>query len=179
MNERVHLVGVSGTGMAGLAMLFRELGFAVQGSDAVFDAPMGPALEASGVTCLRGFSADHVTGELDLVVVGNAIGRDNVEATAVRARGVRALSMSAALREFFLEGRRPLVAAGTHGKTTTSAMCAWILTSAELEPGYFIGGLPKNLPSGAAVGLLRRKIVGGTARPAPFVIEGDEYDAVY
>ncbi|WP_394825174.1 UDP-N-acetylmuramate--L-alanine ligase [Pendulispora albinea] len=179
MSNVVHLVGISGTGMGALAMLFRELGWEVRGSDLAFDPPIGPALEAAGVTCLRGYAAEHVAGELDLVVVGNAIRRDNVEATAVRERGLRALSMSAALREYFLTGRRPLVVTGTHGKTTTSAMSAWICASADLEPGYFIGGLPKNFPSGAAVGSLRRKIVGGSAPPAPFVIEGDEYDAVY
>ena len=178
-SQRVHLVGVSGTGMGALAMLFREIGCEVQGSDLSFDPPIGPALEAAGVTCLRGYSAEHVAGDLDLVVVGNAIRRDNVEALAVVERGHRALSMSAALREYFLAGRRPLVVTGTHGKTTTSSMCAWIFACAEFEPGYFIGGLPKNLPSGAAVGSQRRKIVGGSARPAPFVVEGDEYDSVY
>ncbi|WP_394835150.1 Mur ligase domain-containing protein [Pendulispora rubella] len=179
MSRRVHMVGVSGTGMGALAILLREIGYDVQGSDASFDPPIGPALEAAGVRCLRGFSAEHITRDLDFIVVGNAIRRDNPEALAVAESGVRALSMSGALREFFLAGRRPLVVTGTHGKTTTSAMCAWLLRSAELEPGYFIGGLPKNLPSGAAVGSLRRKIVGATAPPTPFVVEGDEYDAVY
>jgi UDP-N-acetylmuramate: L-alanyl-gamma-D-glutamyl-meso-diaminopimelate ligase len=165
--------------MGALAMLFRDLGWQVTGSDMSFDPPMGPALESAGVKCLRGYQADHVGASLDLVIVGNAIRRDNVEAQTALGRGQRALSMSGALREIFLEGKRSLVVAGTHGKTTTSAMCAWLLAGGELEPGFFIGGLPKNFPSGAALGSSRRKIVGQGAPRVPFVIEGDEYDAVF
>lgn len=176
---RVHLVGVSGTGMGQLAMLLRDAEHDVSGSDMAFDPPIGPALEAAGIRCLRGYDASHVAKDLDLVVVGNAIRKDNAEAVRAAELDLPRSSMSAALRNLFLLGRRPLVVAGTHGKTTTSAMCAWILEVAKLEPGYFIGGLPKNFPSGAAIGSTKRKIVGATARPAPFVVEGDEYDAVY
>ncbi|HTB75762.1 MAG TPA: Mur ligase family protein, partial [Polyangiaceae bacterium] len=98
------------------------------------------------------------------------------EAQAVEALGIPRTSMSGALRERFLAKRRPLVVAGTHGKTTTSAMCAWMLSRAGLEPGWFIGGLPKGLPASAAIGSTR--IRPGQGR-APFVVEGDEYDAVY
>ena len=184
----VHLVGVSGTGMGALAMLFREDGHTVTGSDVRFDPPIGPALRDAGITCLEGFDKKHLAPAPDLVIVGNAIRKDNVEAVFAKESGLRAVSMSGALREHYLMGRRPLVVAGTHGKTTTSAMCAWILASAGLEPGYFIGGLPKNLPSGAAIGSRRRKLLGASSpllpgapegKPSPFVIEGDEYDAVY
>ncbi|MEO6418968.1 MAG: Mur ligase domain-containing protein [Polyangiaceae bacterium] len=174
----VHLVGVSGTGMGALAVLFREAGHDVSGSDTSFDPPIGPALEAAGVRCQKGFDPAHLEPVPDLIVVGNVIRRDNPEATAIRERGLEATSMSGALREVFLKGRRPVVVAGTHGKTTTSAMCAWVLTCAELDPGYFIGGLPKNFPSGAAIGSTKRRLLGG-GKPAPFVVEGDEYDAVY
>ncbi len=176
---RVHLVGVSGTGMGQLAMLLRDAGHDVSGSDVSFDPPMGPALEAAGIRCLRGYDAAHVTRDLELVVVGNAIRKDNPEAARAVELELHRASMSGTLRELFLQGRRPLVVCGTHGKTTTSAMCAWILATAKLEPGWFIGGLPKNLPSGAGIGATRRKIVGASARPSPFVVEGDEYDAVY
>jgi UDP-N-acetylmuramate: L-alanyl-gamma-D-glutamyl-meso-diaminopimelate ligase len=176
---RVHLVGVSGTGMGQLAMLLRDAGHDVSGSDMAFDPPIGPALEAAGIRCLEGYDAAHVTKDLELVVVGNAIRKDNAEALRAIDLDLPRSSMSATLRNLFLLGRRPLVVAGTHGKTTTSAMCAWILEVAKLEPGYFIGGLPKNFPSGAATGSTKRKIVGASARPAPFVVEGDEYDAVY
>ncbi len=175
----VHLIGVSGTGMGALAALFTQAGHDVSGSDAAFDPPIGPALETAGVRCLEGYDAAHLEPAPDLVVVGNAIRRTNVEAIAAEERGLPRVSMSAALREHFLEGRRPLVVAGTHGKTTTAAMCAWILTRAEREPGWFIGGLPKNLPAGAAIGSTKRKLSASGAARAPFVVEGDEYDAVY
>ena len=176
---RVHLVGVSGTGMGQLAMLLRDAGHDVSGSDMAFDPPIGPALEAAGIRCLKGYEAAHITKDIELVVIGNAIRKENPEALRAVELDLQRSSMSAALRNLFLLGRRPLVVCGTHGKTTTSAMGAWILEVAKLEPGYFIGGLPKNFPSGAAMGSTRRKIVGASARPAPFVVEGDEYDAVY
>ena len=174
----VHLIGVSGTGMGSLAMLFREAGHEVSGSDGAFDAPMGPALRTAGVKCFTGFAASNLESKPDLVIVGNAIRKDNTEALATIERDLPRTSMSAALREHFLVGRRPLVVAGTHGKTTTSAMAAWLLASAGMDPGYFIGGLPKNFPSGAAIGSTRKSLVAGHVR-APFVVEGDEYDAVY
>ena len=175
---RVHLVGVSGTGMGALAALFREAGHEVSGSDIAFDPPIGPTLRAIGVTCFEGYDAAHVDPSLDLVVVGNAIRRSNPEAEAAERSGIRRASMSAALRDGFLAGRRPLVVAGTHGKTTTSAMCAWLLERAGLEPGWFIGGIPKGLKGGAAIG--STKVRPGRQVPrAPFVVEGDEYDAVY
>lgn len=182
---RIHLIGVCGTGMGQLATLLRDAGHDVSGSDAAFDPPMGPALRGSGVRCLEGYRPEHVPSSLDLVVVGNAIRKDNPEAVRADELGLQRRSMSATLRETFLKERRPLVVCGTHGKTTTSAMCAWILQNADLEPGYFIGGLPKNFPSGAAIGSAKRKL--GASNPkvstpfarTPFVVEGDEYDAVY
>ena len=178
---RVHLVGVSGTGMGALAALLREASDEVSGSDAAFDPPVGPMLRGLGIRLLEGYEAAHVEDEPrpDLVVVGNAIRRTNAEAQAVEALGLPRTSMSRALRERFLVRRRPLVVAGTHGKTTTSAMCAWLLSKAGYQPGWFIGGLPKGLPASAAIGstLVRPGQKGGPR--APFVVEGDEYDAVY
>jgi UDP-N-acetylmuramate: L-alanyl-gamma-D-glutamyl-meso-diaminopimelate ligase len=179
---RIHLVGVAGTGMGQLAMLLRDAGHDVSGSDVAFDPPMGPALEAAGIRCLRGWNPENIGRDLDLVVVGNAIRRDNPEALRAIELELPRASMSGTLRERFLAGKRALVVTGTHGKTTTSAMCAWILEAAGLEPGFFIGGLPKNFPSGARVARTKRKLVAGSAPAspkAPFVVEGDEYDAVY
>jgi UDP-N-acetylmuramate: L-alanyl-gamma-D-glutamyl-meso-diaminopimelate ligase len=173
---RVHLVGVSGTGMGALAALLVEAGHEVSGSDVAFDPPIGPALEALAVRCLRGYDASHVDDRPDLVVVGNAIRRENPEAVAAERLGLTRVSMSAALREHFLARRRPLVVTGTHGKTTTSAMCAWLLSRVGQDPGWFIGGIPKGLDRGAAIGSTR--VRPGTGR-APFVVEGDEYDAVF
>jgi UDP-N-acetylmuramate: L-alanyl-gamma-D-glutamyl-meso-diaminopimelate ligase len=174
---RVHLVGVSGTGMGALAALFVEAGHEVSGSDAAFDPPIGPALRAMNVRCLEGYEAAHLAEpQPDLVVVGNAIRKANPEAAEAERLGLARTSMSAALREHFLAKRRPLVVAGTHGKTTTSAMCAWLLSRGGFEPGWFIGGIPKGLGAGAAVGSTRVRPDRGRS---PFVVEGDEYDAVY
>jgi UDP-N-acetylmuramate: L-alanyl-gamma-D-glutamyl-meso-diaminopimelate ligase len=173
---RVHLVGVSGSGMGALAALFREAGDDVSGSDVAFDPPMGPALRAIGIRCLTGYDAAHLEPRPDLVVVGNAIRRGNPEAEAALRLGVERASMSAALRRRFLATRRPLLVAGTHGKTTTSAMCAWLLSRAGFEPGWFIGGVPKGLPAAACIGSTRFRPDRGRA---PFVVEADEYDAVY
>jgi UDP-N-acetylmuramate: L-alanyl-gamma-D-glutamyl-meso-diaminopimelate ligase len=174
----VHLVGVSGTGMGALAALLRAAGHEVSGSDVAFDPPIGPTLEAAGVKCMVGYDAAHVDrpSPPDLVVVGNAIRRNNPEAEAVERMGIERASMSGALRTHFLAGRRSLVVAGTHGKTTTSAMCAWLLASGGYEPGWFIGGIPKGLAGGSAIGSARVRPDRGRA---PFVVEGDEYDAVY
>jgi UDP-N-acetylmuramate: L-alanyl-gamma-D-glutamyl-meso-diaminopimelate ligase len=180
---KAHFVGVSGTGMGALATLFREAGHDVSGSDASFDPPIGPALQAAGVRCLEGYSASHVSDtKPDLVVVGNAIRKENPEALEAIVLDVPRASMSSALRTHFLEGRRPFVVCGTHGKTTTSSMAAWLLEKAGTEPGFFIGGVPKNFGKGAKIGNAKRKLGSSGAVKAlrsPFVVEGDEYDAVY
>ena len=173
---RVHFVGVSGTGMGSLAALCREAGDEVSGSDVAFDPPMGPALRAMGVECREGYAAAHLVPRPDLVVVGNAIRRGNAEAEEAERLGVSRASMSAMLRDRFLRKRRPLVVTGTHGKTTTSTMCAWLLSRTGNDPGWFIGGLPKGLPSSARIGA---PIIRPDRGRAPFVVEGDEYDAVY
>src|SRR5580693_1585133 len=145
---RVHLTGVCGSGMGSLAVLLREAGHDVSGSDVAFDPPTGPALEAAGVRCLKGWDPAHLDAKPDLVVVGNVIRRDNPEAVAVEARGLPRTSMSRALRDLFLVGRRPLVVAGTHGKTTTASMCAHVFAKSDRAPGWFIGGVPRDLPAG-------------------------------
>src|SRR5271170_6037477 len=172
----VHLIGVSGAGMGSLAALLHEAGERVTGSDVSFGAPIGPMLERLGIQCFTGYDAAHLESRPDLTVVGNAIRRDNPEAAQALRLGLRTLSMSETLRERFLAKRRPLVVAGTHGKTTTSAMCAGILKDGGLEPGWFIGGIPKGLQSSASTGSTR--VRPGRGR-APFVVEGDEYDAAY
>src|ERR1019366_8425168 len=153
---RIHMVGVSRTGMGALAALFREEGDEVSGSDVAFNPPVGPMLKTLGVRCLEGYDAANLDPRPDLVVVRNAIRRTNVGARGVEALALEGVlaktSMSAALRERFLAKRRPLVVAGTHGKTTPSAMCAWLLSRAGYEPGWFIGGVPKGVAGGGGVG---------------------------
>lgn len=162
------MIAIGGTGMAPLACLLQEQGHHVRGSDGPLYPPMSTLLEAVGIEPMVGFDAAHLEPRPDLVVVGNAVPRDNPEAVAAERAGLKMVSMPEALYRFFLAQRRPLVAAGTHGKTTTTALAAWVYHAAGADPGYLIGGLPSNLPASFAVG-------GGER----FVIEGDEYNAAY
>src|SRR5689334_10084832 len=123
---RIHIVGVSGTGMGSLAGLLVELGHDVSGSDVAFDPPMGPALAEWGVRLFQGFDAAHLADRPDLVVVGNVCRKDNPEARAAIDGGMPYTHIAGALREFALAGTRPLVVGGTHGKTTTTALAAWL-----------------------------------------------------
>ena len=180
----VHFVAVAGTGMGTLAGLFRAAGHEVSGSDTAFHPPMGPALAGWGIRLLQGFDPAHLDPRPDLVVVGNVCRATNVEALAARERGIPVTTMPHALAEHLLGGTSPLVVAGTHGKTTTTAMCAWILKAAGREPGLLVGGLPKNfeasflLPGRSRVALPQLG-EAGPLRRVPFVIEGDEYDTAY
>jgi UDP-N-acetylmuramate: L-alanyl-gamma-D-glutamyl-meso-diaminopimelate ligase len=178
----VHIVAVAGTAMGSLAGLLVELGHEVSGSDVAFDPPMGPALEAWGVRCLQGFDARHLEPEPDLVVVGNVCRRDNVEAKAAIERGLEFTHVAGALRRFALEGTSPLVVAGTHGKTTTTSIAAWLLEATGYEPGFLVGGIPKNFERSfrtAREPRRRLETVGGPRRQKPFVLEGDEYDTAF
>lgn len=182
---RVHLVAVCGTGMGSLAGLFLEAGHEVSGSDVSYDPPMGPALRSWGVRCLEGFDPAHLDPRPDLVIIGNVCRRDNPLARAAIDGGLRYTDMAHALAEHVLEGRAPLVVAGTHGKTTTTAMAAWLLHDTGREPGFLIGGLPKNFDRSFALGSARRRLpssgesVLGVNRAPPFVLEGDEYDTAF
>src|SRR5512139_122681 len=154
--------------MAPLACLLQGEGHLVTGSDGPLYPPMSTLLEAAGIRPGVGFDPARLDPAPDLVVVGNAVRRDNPEAVETERRGLPRLSMPEALARFFLAGRRPLVVAGTHGKTTTTALAAWVLAHAGRDPGYLVGGVPVDL--GAS---FRR---GGGER---FVVEGDEYNAAY
>jgi UDP-N-acetylmuramate: L-alanyl-gamma-D-glutamyl-meso-diaminopimelate ligase len=181
----VHFIAVAGTGMGALAGLFKAAGHDVSGSDVAFHPPMGPALERWGIRLMRGFDPAHLDPAPDLVVIGNVCKPSNPEAKAARERGLRTTSMAHALADHLLKGAAPLVVGGTHGKTTTSSMCAWLLHEAGRDPGFLIGGLPKNfdasfrLPASAAVRLPRMGGAGVSLRATPFVVEGDEYDTAF
>src|SRR5688500_1453438 len=123
----IHVVAVAGTGMGALAGLLKELGHDVSGSDVVFDPPMGPALEAWGVRLMQGFSPGNLEPRPDLVVVGNVCRPDNPEARAAIDGGLPTTHIAGALERFALAQTAPLVVAGTHGKTTTTALAAWLL----------------------------------------------------
>lgn len=164
----IHLIAIGGSGMAPFACLLQGLGHSVRGSDGPLYPPMSTLLEDAGIAPLGGYDAAHLDPSPDLVVVGNAVRRDNPEAVEAERRGLPLYSMPQALGRFFLDGCRPLVVAGTHGKTTTSSMAAWVYTDGGADPGFLVGGVPQNL------GVSFR--AGGGER---FVIEGDEYNCAY
>ena len=166
--SHIHLIAVCGVGMASLAGLLQSRGYHVTGSDQNVYPPMSTYLNDIGIDVLAGFSPDHVEPRPDLVVVGNAVTRANPEAQAVLQQNIPYISFPQALGQFLIGSRESLVVAGTHGKTTTSALAAWVLTAAALEPGFFVGGVPTNFSSGWKVG------AGDHV-----VIEGDEYDTAF
>jgi UDP-N-acetylmuramate: L-alanyl-gamma-D-glutamyl-meso-diaminopimelate ligase len=168
----VHLIGVCGTAMATLAALLRHRGLTVQGSDQSVYPPMSDFLVREGIRTFEGYDADHVDTSVELVIVGNAISRGNVELEAVLDRKLRHLSLPEAIREYFLWDATSIVIAGTHGKTTTTSMAGWLLTHGGVDPTVFVGGIARNLGENGSSYRLGRK-------HAPFVIEGDEYDSAF
>ena len=172
--HRVHFIGICGTAMATLAAMLKRKGFDVRGSDQDVYPPMSTFLEAEGIPALAGYRGDHITDDLDLVVVGNAISRGNPELEAVLDRKLRYCSLPEAIREHFLWNARSIVVAGTHGKTTTSSIVGWLLTHGGLDPSVLVGGIARNFDSGGDGGSSYRL---GQGRD--FVIEGDEYDSAF
>ncbi|MGE0449146.1 MAG: UDP-N-acetylmuramate:L-alanyl-gamma-D-glutamyl-meso-diaminopimelate ligase [Vicinamibacterales bacterium] len=168
---RVHFIGVCGTAMATLAAMLARKGFDVRGSDADVYPPMSDFLAAEGITVFSGYRSEQITADLDLVVVGNAISRGNPELEEVLDRKIRYCSLPEAIREHFLWGARSIVIAGTHGKTTTTALTGWVLTHAGADPTILVGGIARNLGDGGSSYRM------GQGRD--FVIEGDEYDSAF
>jgi UDP-N-acetylmuramate: L-alanyl-gamma-D-glutamyl-meso-diaminopimelate ligase len=164
MSRVFYLIAIGGTAMTPLAALLVEKGERVLGSDLPLYPPMSDRLSALGIDVLPGFAAANLPAGVDRVVVGNLAGKDNPELVAALSRGLPVASMPETLRTEFLAGRHPVVVAGTHGKTTTTALTAWLLAAAGEAPGYLVGGEPRNFPAPSAIG-------GGPA----FVVEGDEY----
>jgi UDP-N-acetylmuramate: L-alanyl-gamma-D-glutamyl-meso-diaminopimelate ligase len=168
---RIHLIGVCGTAMATLAALLKHQGHDVSGSDEHVYPPMSDFLSAERIHVLEGYRADHVAAAPDLVVVGNAISRGNAELEAVLDRGIRYASLPETIRDQWLWDAHSIVIAGTHGKTTTTALTGWLLTAAGADPTVLIGGIAQNFGEDGA----SYRVGKGKA----FVIEGDEYDSAY
>jgi UDP-N-acetylmuramate: L-alanyl-gamma-D-glutamyl-meso-diaminopimelate ligase len=166
--KRVHFIGVCGTAMATLAAMLKARGMDVQGSDHGVYPPMSDFLAREQIRVFDGYDAAHITTDIDLVVVGNAISRGNVELETVLDRKVRYCSLPEAIRDHFLWDRRSIVLAGTHGKTTTTSLAAWLLTSAGEDPSLLVGGIASNFDGSYRLGSGR-----------DFVIEGDEYDSAF
>ncbi len=161
-------MGICGTAMGSVAAAFRDAGFRVTGSDSSVYDPMKSFLEGRGITILDGYKAENLPDDVDLFVIGNAQSRGNPEVEEVLRRKLHYVSMPELLREQILRGKRNFVVSGTHGKTTTSSLLAWILESAGRNPNFVIGGIPENLGQGA-------RFTGGELT----VLEGDEYDSAF
>lgn len=166
--QRIHLIGVCGTGMGSLAGLLAEAGADVRGSDEAVYPPMSTMLRDKGIRVLEGYKASHLDDRPDLVIVGNIATRQNPEALAAVERGIPYLSMPQALGRLFLEGRHSIVVAGTHGKTTSSAVMAFVLSAAGRDPSFLVGGVLIDFGRSYTLG-----------RGEDFVLEGDEYETSY
>ncbi len=171
--QHVHLIGICGSAMASLAGLLQLRGWRVTGSDKAAYPPMSDLLEQLKIPIAQPFAEENLSPRPDLVIVGNAISRGNPELEFVLDRRIPFRSLAQVIHEEFLVGREPLVVAGTHGKTTTTSMLAWIYETAAhenpaLEPSFLVGGIAENFGSSFAL------------RPTkPFILEGDEYDTAF
>jgi UDP-N-acetylmuramate: L-alanyl-gamma-D-glutamyl-meso-diaminopimelate ligase len=166
--SHIHLIAICGVGMASLAGLLQARGYRVTGSDQNVYPPMSTYLAEIGISVMPGFCAEHLSQRPDLVIIGNAVSRGNPEAEHVLEQGIPYSSFPQALGGFLIGSRQALVVAGTHGKTTTTALAAWVLTRADLAPGFFVGGVPLNF--------------GGGWHPGTgdyVILEGDEYDSAF
>jgi UDP-N-acetylmuramate: L-alanyl-gamma-D-glutamyl-meso-diaminopimelate ligase len=166
--KSVHFVGIGGTAMASAAAAMQDRGFAVTGSDQNVYPPMSTFLAGKQIEVMNGYAERNLAHKPDLVVIGNAISRGNPEAEFVLDHKLRYCSLPELLKEFFIRGKRSIVVAGTHGKTTTTALLAWVFEHNKLNPGFLLGGIPNNLGQGARF-----------TDSEWFIIEGDEYDTAF
>lgn len=166
--KHLHFIAICGTGMASLACLMKGMGYTITGSDRDAYPPMSTLLEKEDIEIVKGFNPSNLNSTPDLVIIGNVVTRDNPEAMEVMRRKIPYLSFPEALKEFFLKDRIPIVVAGTHGKTTTSSLLAWILESSGFAPSFLIGGVPLNFDKSFKLGKGRY-----------IVVEGDEYDCAF
>lgn len=167
-DKHLYFMGICGTAMGSVAAAFRDAGYRVTGSDTQVYDPMKSFLEGRDISILDGYKAENLSDDIDLYVIGNAQSRGNPEVEEVLRRKLHYVSLPELLREQVLRGKRNLVVTGTHGKTTTSSLLAWILEAAGRNPNFIIGGIPENLGQGA-------RITGSDLT----VLEGDEYDSAF
>ena len=166
--KSVHFTGIGGTAMAAAAAAMHDKGFHVTGSDQNVYEPMASFLAGKKIAVMNGYAEQNLAHKPDLVVIGNAISRGNPEAEHVLDHKLRYCSLAALLAEFFIRGKRSLVVAGTHGKTTTTSLLTWVFEHNGLNPSYLIGGIPNNFSQGARF-----------TDSEWFIIEGDEYDTAF
>jgi UDP-N-acetylmuramate: L-alanyl-gamma-D-glutamyl-meso-diaminopimelate ligase len=166
--KSIHMIAICGTGMGALASMLKDTGFDITGSDQKVYPPMSEFLSSKDIKITEGFSERNVAYGPDLVIVGNAVSKDNPEVVGMNQMGLEFCSMPQAINRFVASGKKPLVITGTHGKTTTSSILAWILYEAGLDPTFMIGGILKNFESNYRLGSGEH-----------MVIEGDEYDTAF
>ena len=166
--KNIHLIAICGTGMGALGSMLKDLGYTVTGSDHKVYPPMSEFLSNKGIQIAEGFNEKNVSYGPDLVVVGNAVSKDNPEVVKMDQMGLEFCSMPQAVNRFVAADKKQLVITGTHGKTTTSSILAWILYHAGLDPVFMIGGIVKNFNSNYRLG-----------KGDYIVIEGDEYDTAF
>jgi len=166
--QKFHFIGICGTAMGSVAVALQERGFKISGSDESVYPPMSIFLEDHEIKLHQGYRAENIPADADVVVIGNAMKRGNPEVETVLNRKLFYLSLPEVLKNYFLRGKHNLVVTGTHGKTTTTSLLTWIMEKAGRNPGYLIGGIPKNLGQGAYLNDSKY-----------FVIEGDEYDSAF
>ena len=166
--ESIHMIAICGTGMGALASMLKDMGFEITGSDQKVYPPMSIFLSSKHIEITEGFSEKNIAFRPDLVIVGNAVSKDNPEVVGMRQMGLEFCSMPQAVNRFIGSGKKSLVITGTHGKTTTSSILAWILYEAGLDPTFMIGGILKNFESNYRLGSGEHMI-----------IEGDEYDTAF
>jgi UDP-N-acetylmuramate: L-alanyl-gamma-D-glutamyl-meso-diaminopimelate ligase len=166
--KHAHLIGICGTAMASLAALLQDRGYRVTGSDTAAYPPMSDFLRVRGIQIMQPYAASNLSPRPDVVVVGNAISRGNPELEVVLNEHIPMRSLPQTLHQDFLMGRESLVVAGTHGKTTTTSMLAWIFETAGLKPSFLVGGIAENFGSSFALNDTKH-----------FIIEGDEYDSAF
>ena len=166
---QIYFIGICGTAMGNGALLLREIGYNVSGSDENVYPPMSDLLSASGIKIFSGYDVSHFKERPDLVVIGNAISRGNPEVEYVLSEKLTYTSLAELLKNYVIQGKESIVVSGTHGKTTTSALAAWVFESAGLEPNFLVGGVLENFGSGYQ------------ARPESkyVILEGDEYDTAF
>ena len=166
--KHVHFLGICGTAMGAVASAMARQGYIVTGTDANVYPPMSTFLENEGIQIFQGYNPSNIPEDTDLVVIGNAMSRGNVEVEAVLDTRLRYMSLPETMKEFFLWGKRNLVVTGTHGKTTTTSMLTWMLEANGKNPSFMIGGIARNLGR------------GGRFTDSDFcVLEGDEYDTSF
>ncbi len=166
--QKFHFIGICGTAMGSVAAALQERRFKISGSDESVYPPMSIFLEDQGIKLHQGYRAENIPADADVVVIGNAMKRGNPEVEGVLNRKLFYLSLPEVLKNYFLRGKHNLVVTGTHGKTTTTSLLTWIMEKGGRNPGYLIGGIPKNLGRGARLNESKY-----------FVIEGDEYDSAF